>query len=104
MMDMSLALALALLNLVICTGIGYTCACRLNLMEGARTRASFRAKYSSLLVGATASGFSPLFFGEWPGFGQVMLSAAFLFMMAAGSRAWRDGPPEYAQASAEVAR
>lgn len=92
-------LLLTAINFGLCTALGWTCLCRLNLMS-LSTRRSFRAKYSVLLAAATLSGYGWLI-GLWPNLGQVVLTAAFVYVLAAGSSAWRSGPPSYAQTSAQ---
>ncbi len=87
---------LAFLNLALCAALGWTCLCRLNLMERSTTLPSFRAKYSVLITAAVASALGPLA-GIWPNLAQVLLTGAFVFVLAAGTSAWRDGVPGYAQ-------
>lgn len=87
---------LALINLAVCTAIGWSCVCRIAVMDGRTTLLSFRLKYAFLLVAATASGFGPALLGSWPEVADVLLNTAFLYMMAGGARAWRGGVPDYA--------
>jgi hypothetical protein len=89
--------ALAGLNFVLCTGIGWSCLCRIAGMSRDTTCCHYRALYVLLAVAATASGFAPVLFREWPGPGQVLFSLAFLSYLAAGASRWRSGPPEYAR-------
>lgn len=102
MIDMALAsietrVAFAGLNLALCTGIGWACLCRIASMSRETTCCHYRALYVLLAVAATASGFAPLLFREWPGPGQCLVSIAFLSYLAAGSSRWKGGPPEYAR-------
>lgn len=90
---------LALLNLLLCTGIGICCVCRLARMHHKTTRQDVRAYFSVLLTGATASGFSPLLFAEWPGWGHLSLALGILLVLFAGRREWRVGLPEYARSA-----
>lgn len=90
-------LIIALLNWVVCSFMGWTSACRINLMEGDSTRRVFRANYALLFTTAYVSGFSPILFGEWPTISQVGVTAAFAFVLASGAPAWRAGIPAYAR-------
>lgn len=90
-------LMLALLNLLVCGALVWTCVCRLNVMSGAGTLRTFRLKYVVLFTAAVASAFSPVLFREWPTMTQIGISGAFLFVLGAGSKAWKHGVPQYAQ-------
>ena len=102
MIDMGTAslearMAFAVANLVICTGIGWSCLCRVARMSRETTRCVYRMVYVLLIVAASASGWSPFLFREWPGPGQILLALACLIYLAAGAHRWRSGPPEYAR-------
>lgn len=87
---------LALLNLVLCAVIAWSCVCRITLMDARTTLAHFRAGYALLLVAATSSGLSPLLWGELPGPGQIGMALAILYVLGAGYGSWRHGVPDYA--------
>lgn len=97
MMDHEMKCLLALANFAMCSAIGWACVCRISIMDAASTRRIFRVMYTFLFGAATASGFSPWLFGEWPGVGHVLLTAAFVFVLASGAGAWRKGLPDYAR-------
>lgn len=102
MIDMSLAslearVALAFVNFALCTAIGWSCLCRIASMSRETTCCHYRAVYVLLVVAASASGFAPVLFREWPGPGQIVLALACLSYLAASSRRWRGGPPDYAR-------
>lgn len=107
MIDMSTATletraALALVNFALCSGIGWSCLCRMAGMSRETTCCHYRALYVLMLVAASASGFAPVLFREWPGPGQVVLALACLSYLAASSRRWRGGPPDYARTAGAV--
>lgn len=87
---------MAFLNFAICTGIGWSCVCRLAMMSAETTKAIYRRKYEILFTAATASGFSPLLFGEWPGFAQLGMSLAALMMCIDSAKSWKHGVPHQA--------
>jgi len=89
--------AFALLNLLLCSLIGYTCGCRMSRMSAATTSKRFRFQYVLLFVAATASGFAPVLWREWPGPSHIGVSIAVLVFLGFGYRNWRDGPPDYAR-------
>lgn len=91
--------ALAFANFLICTGIGWCCVCRLHRMTAPTTRRVVRAVFALLFGGATASGFSPVLFGEWPGAAHVLLAGAILAVLIAGAKDWRNGLPDYAKSA-----
>lgn len=91
------AVVLAALNWAACTVVGIVCVCRLNVMQGQRTRLIFRLKYILLLVGATACGFSTVLWGVYPGPGTLLMSLSLAAYLAAGQDVWHDHPPRYAQ-------
>ena len=73
-------LLLAAANLVVCTAIGWACICRLN-SNRSRSHLLYRAKYCALMVGATASGLSPILFSEWPTWPDVTMAMSVLLGM-----------------------
>lgn len=86
----------SLVNLLLCTGIAWSCICRLN-SHLCRCYAAPRARYTLMLTGATACGLQPLLFGEHPGIGTLMLSltvAASLAISAAWWPAPENTPPD----------
>jgi hypothetical protein len=88
---------LAVANFVVCSGIGWSCLCRIAGMSRETTCCHYRALYVGMVVCASASGFAPVLFREWPGPGQLLLALACLSYLLAGARRWRNGPPEYAR-------
>lgn len=95
--SVELRVGLAVLNMALCTGIGYSCLCRIASMSRETTCCHYRALYVLLAVAATASGFGFLLFREWPGPGQILFSTAFLYYLYTGKERWRGGPPDYAR-------
>jgi hypothetical protein len=95
--SVELRVGFAIVNAALCTGIGYSCLCRIAGMSRETTCCHYRMLYVLLVVASTASGFGFLLFREWPGPGQILFSAAFLSYLAAGTRRWRSGPPDYAR-------
>jgi len=87
---------LALANLAACGGVFVLCIQRMALMDKHTTKFTWRANYSILLTCSVASGFSPIFFSEWPGIGSVAITTAFLVILLTSS-AWRNGVPWYAR-------
>lgn len=85
---------LALANFGLCSAIGYVCACRFSVMSR-DTRLIFRTNYALLFTAATASGFQPLLFREFPGMADLIGNAVLLFFLASGMRTWRGGAPDY---------
>lgn len=90
---------LALLNLVFCTLIGWSCVCRWIKMTGRTTRRWVRAAFTLLFAGATSSGFSPILWQDWPGPGAVSLAAGVLLVLIVGAKDWKHGLPGYAQSA-----
>ena len=68
---------LAMLNLVLCAGIGWACICRLNSDICRRYKLS-RARYSLLLAGALSSGLQPVLWDSWPGIADTVFAACVL--------------------------
>lgn len=94
---------LALANLAVCTGVGWACVTRFTAMRASTTAPIWRFRYAALLTAATASGWSPILFGEWPGLIQVVISLVFLSIIGFGG-AWADGVPSYARRKSEISR
>lgn len=88
---------LAILNFMLCSLIGWSCICRWVQMTAKATRRDVRGAFAVLFAGATASGFSPIFWHEWPGWGDVSLALGVVLVLIVGAREWRTGQPEYAK-------
>lgn len=88
---------LALANFAACSGIGWCCVCRFALMTSSSTRWDVRLNFAALFSAATASGFAPVLFHEWPGRTQVGMAVGILLVLVSGAREWRTGLPEYAR-------
>ena len=83
---------LNLANLFLCTGVGWACLCRLNLLHhGVDWRP--RAIFCALLTGATAHGLGPWLFREDSGFGDTILTLAVLMSLLLSAHRWREGAP-----------
>lgn len=78
---------LPLVNLLLCTGIAWSCLCRLN-SELCRRYLAPRARYTAMLAGATACGLQPVMWGEQPGIGTVMLTASVALSLAISATWW----------------
>ncbi|MCT9812406.1 hypothetical protein N0K08_17320 [Acidovorax sp. Be4] len=78
---------MAMVNLIICSGIAWACICRLNSEICRRFRLS-RARYTLLLGGALASGLQPLLWGSWPTVGAVILAGCVLAGLALNVVRW----------------
>ncbi|KQV85421.1 hypothetical protein [Rhizobacter sp. Root1221] len=91
---------LSLANFAACSGLGWCCVCRFAVMSSATTRWDVRLNFALLFAAATASGFAPLLFREWPGYTQVGLAVGTLAVLVSGAREWRVGLPEYARTDA----
>lgn len=106
MIDMStlshdMLLILALINLVMCLGIAWSCLCRLAAMSGISTKLRFRINYTLILVCSMSSGFSPVLFREYPGPGSIMLAFGILYMLGIGYGTWKNGVPMYARSDVD---
>jgi hypothetical protein len=88
---------MALANLLLCSGIGWVCICRAAMMSSPTTRKATRVAYSLVCAAAGLSGWSPWFFGDWPGWASLAMSGAVLAYMFSGMPAWRDGLPDFAR-------
>lgn len=88
-----LGYVLATANLLFCGGAMWACICRLNMSTKETVRPMVRVQYSAAVAGAMASGFSPVLFGEWPGYGQVTMSAGLLVLLLAEIGKWTHRPP-----------
>ena len=89
--------ALAIINWVACSSVGWACMCRFSGMSQGITRKRFRIAYVALFMAATMSGWSWLWFGEWPGPGQISMAVAFLALLGFNAGPWRRGTPSYAR-------
>lgn len=82
---------MALGNLVLClTAVGM-CICRLNSMTTSVLYA-VRSKYAVIVAAALCSALQP-WWGEWPGWGSLAMSASLVFSLVVGKPVWRSGPP-----------
>lgn len=79
---------LALVNMVLCAAIIWSCFCRLNTDE-ARVRKRVRLRYVLLLTGAGAHGAQPILFGTMPGVAGVLFSVGVLIHLMLGMDGWR---------------
>ena len=80
-------------NWLLCSGIGFVCYCRIRAMSW-RSRRLFRLLYVLLLGAATCSGFQQ-WFGETPGWADIVSNGTWLLFLASGWKTWRAGPPAY---------
>jgi hypothetical protein len=88
---------MALVNFLLCSGIGWACLCRVSVMTESTTRWSTRGAYALMIGAATFSGLSPWFVRDWPGWAEILMSAAVLTHLLSTKRGWQDGVPEYAK-------
>jgi hypothetical protein len=89
-----------LVNLLLCTAIGWGCVCRLNLLHhGVDWRP--RLMFCTLLTGVTAHGMAPWLFKENAGIGDTILSATVLASLLLSAHRWRRGAPIGLTAPAE---
>ena len=86
----------ALANLVLCLAAVGMCLCRLNAMT-ADVPYMVRSKYTVALTAALASGLQP-WWGEWPGWAALAMSASLVFGLIVSTPHWRSGPPATARA------
>ena len=86
----------ALANLLLCSGIAWSCICRLN-SDLCRCYMPPRARYTLMLTGSTACGLSPLLFSELVGLGTVLLSMTVAASLAISALWWpapENTPPD----------
>ncbi len=83
---------LALLNLVLCLAIVWSCICRLNT-DICRTYKKARLRYALLLAGAGTHGLQPILFGTLPGVAGVLFSTGVIAHLMLGVENWRDVLP-----------
>lgn len=95
-------LLLALANLLLCGGLAWSCLCRITVMSSATTAKTVRAAYCVLLTAAVGVGTLPIWGGEWPGWGLLMLTGSQLVVMWAGRHAWRGAVHHPARRIGEV--
>lgn len=81
-----------LVNLLLCTAIGWGCVCRLNLLTH-QVDWRPRLMFCVLLTGVTAHGMAPWLFKESAGIGDTILSATVLASLLLSSHRWRQGAP-----------
>lgn len=84
---------LALLNLVLCLGVVWSCICRLNT-DVCKTHIKARLRYTLLLVGAGTHGLQPILFGTMPGVAGVLFSVGVISHLVLGVDNWRDAVPQ----------
>lgn len=89
--------ALVVVNWLLCSMVGWGCVCRFSQMSRGTTRTRFRIGYVVVFVAATLSGFSWVWFGEWPGPGQIAMAAAWIALLGVNAGNWAKGPPDYAR-------
>lgn len=95
-------LLLALANLILCSGLAWACLCRITVMSSSTTSKHVRAAYSVLMTVAIGVGTLPIWSGEWPGIGNLMLTGSQLVVMWAGRHAWRGAVHHPARRIGEV--
>ena len=78
----------AVLNLLICISIVWTCICRLRT-ELCRLNLLPRFKYSVLLTGGLVAGLPNLFFGEEASKSTLVLSTSILIYLASNVLSWK---------------
>lgn len=80
--------AVAVLNLLICISIVWTCICRLRT-ELCRLNLLPRFKYSVLLTGGLVAGLPNLFFGEEASKSTLVLSISILTYLFTNILTWK---------------
>lgn len=83
----------AIINLIVCSCVFWSCMCRLNGMTK-RVPKRVRAQFVLTLVGSVASGLQPMLFAQWPGVGQTLFSGSVLLCLLLSMDRWRHGPPD----------
>lgn len=79
---------IALINLLFCMGIFWSCVCRLN-SNPSKIYKTVRARYTLLLGAASLHGLQPTFLGTWPGWADVVFSATVLAFLGLSMNKWR---------------
>lgn len=92
MTTFDIRLTLAAVHGLLCLGIACACICRLTVTDRG-TQPRIRAQFVLLVFGALSSGASPIWWGEWPGWGAVTASAALFVYLVLGWPRWRHGAP-----------
>jgi len=77
-----------LINLAICTAIGWACICRLNDSVSRHYKRA-RMRYTLLLAGATASGCAPMLFGPLAGIGYAIFAGSVLIGLVINVPRWK---------------
>lgn len=90
-------------NLFLAVLVMASCVCRLGASSALTVRRAVRIKYVAILTGAAASGLSPLAWSEYPGYGQVAITAAVLVSLLVEMRRWRYGAPPDVLIDSDVA-
>jgi hypothetical protein len=91
------AMALTLINALVCACIAWVCICRLRVMNTKSTSNYFRTSYAMTLTMSIASGASFWLFGEQAGPGQLGLACAVVVWIGGGMQNWARGTPWYAR-------
>lgn len=84
---------IALINLVLCMGVFWSCVCRLNSAPS-KIYKTVRARYTLLLAASSLSGLQPTFLGTWPGWADVFFSAMVLAFLGLSMHRWRNNENE----------
>lgn len=79
---------LSMVNLALCSCIGFICLCRLNAVH-CHVRFGVRLKYACFLGAATVSACKPLW-GEWPDWGSIAVATLMLIGLLCSSHSWGD--------------
>lgn len=90
----------ALANFALCAAIAFMAFCRLNAMHGA-VLLRVRSEYAVYLAVAIVCAFQP-WWGEWPRWGSLLITAALGWGLLTSKHAWRDGPPESTSQRADL--
>lgn len=84
----------AMANLFVNAATFFISICRLNAMGG-EVLMRVKSEYTAYIVGALVCGLQP-WWGEWPGWGSICISAALLIGLLCSSHAWRHGKQDMA--------
>lgn len=78
----------ALINFFICSGIFWTCLCRLNSPPSKMFKA-VRARYVFLLAGSSLSALQPTLLLTWPTWADVFFAGVVLSFLFLSMNKWR---------------
>lgn len=81
---------IALINLVLCMGVFWSCVCRLNASPS-KVYKTVRARYTLLLAAASLSGLQPTLLSTWPSWADVFFSGVVLAFLGLNMSKWRGG-------------